>query len=117
MAEIIIETPRMILRTEAPGDLAIFLEHMNTPHVQEHLCGVKEPHEVEAAFARMAACRAQNGFSFMILQHKETGDVIGNCGYKLIDDRIPTMEGAMEIGWSLREDYWRKGSRTRIGRN
>ena len=54
MAEIIIETPRMILRTEAPGDLAIFLEHMNTPHVQEHLRGVKEPHEVEAAFARMA---------------------------------------------------------------
>lgn len=109
MAEIILETKRLILRTEAPGDLAAFLEHMNIAAVREHLCGVQEPHEVEAGFARMAACRAQNGFSFMVMQHKITGDVIGNCGFKLIDGRIPAFEGDMEIGWSLRADYWRRG--------
>jgi RimJ/RimL family protein N-acetyltransferase len=109
MPEIIIETQRLILRTEAPGDLAVFLEHMNTQAVREHLRGVQEPHEVEAGFARMAACMAQNGFGFMIMQHKATGDVIGNCGFKLIDERILSMQGSMEIGWSLRQDYWRQG--------
>ncbi len=109
MPEIIIETKRLILRTEAPGDQAVFLQFMNTPLVREHLNGVQEPHELEAGFARMAACRAENGFSFMIVQHKESGDVMGNCGFKIVDERIPSFTGAMEIGWSLRPDYWRQG--------
>jgi RimJ/RimL family protein N-acetyltransferase len=109
MPEIIIETQRLILRTEAPGDQAVFAQYMNTAAVREHLRGVQEPHEIEAGFARMAACMAQNGFGFMVMQHKESGDVIGNCGFKLVDDRILTMQGDMEIGWSLREDYWRQG--------
>ena len=109
MPEIILETARLILRTEAPGDLTVFLQHMNTAAVREYLCGVQEPHEVEAGFARMAACMAQNGFGFMVMQHKMTGDVIGNCGFKLVDERISSFQGSMEIGWSLREDYWRQG--------
>ncbi len=105
MPEIILETARLILRTEAPGDRAIWAQHMNTPQVMEHLGGPRDVHKIEAGFERMAACRALNGFSFMIMQHKITGDVIGNCGLKQIDGRIPSME----IGWSLRADYWRQG--------
>jgi RimJ/RimL family protein N-acetyltransferase len=109
MAEIILETQRLILRTQAPGDQEQFLLHLNTPQVREHLCGPQEPHEIEAGFAKVAATRAQHGFGFMVVQHKESGDVIGNCGLKVIDDRIPSFEGSPEIGWSIRADYWRQG--------
>ncbi len=109
MPDIILETQRLILRTQAEGDVALFAKYMNTPAVRKYIRGVQELHEIEAGFAKMAASMAQNGFAFMVVQHKESGDVIGNCGFKTIDDRIPSMKDEMEIGWSLREDYWRQG--------
>ncbi len=51
MPEIILETGRLILRTEAPGDLAFWLEHINIPLVLRHLGGPREPHAMEAARA------------------------------------------------------------------
>jgi len=60
----------MILRTETQGDLDSYLEHLNTVPVQEHLGGVKEPHEIEASMAlalwrcskrKMARCWAIAG--------------------------------------------------------
>jgi RimJ/RimL family protein N-acetyltransferase len=109
MAEIVLETERLILRTQAPGDQEQFLLHLNSPLVRQYLRGPQKPHEIEAGFAKVAAMRAQHGFGFMVVQHKATGDVIGNCGLKLIDGRIPSMEGSMEVGWLLRADYWRQG--------
>lgn len=111
MPEIILETQRMILRTEAPGDQAIWARHMNTPAVMDHLGGPRELHKIEASFANMAAHRAKHGFSFMLMQHKESGDLIGNCGLRLVDNPLAPTQiiGSFEIGWSLREEYWRKG--------
>ena len=111
MAEIVIETERLILRTEAPGDLAIWALHMNTPAVMDHLGGPRDLHKIEAAFAATAANRARHGFSFMMMQHKESGDLIGNCGLRRVDNPLAPaiMKDAFEIGWSLREDYWRQG--------
>lgn len=109
MPEICIETARMILRTEAPGDLEIWAQHMNTEQVTDHLGGPRPLLKIEANFARNAACQAQHGFSFWIMQHKINGDVIGNCGLKRVDNEHASMQGELEIGWSLRADYWRQG--------
>ncbi len=111
MPDIILETDRLILRTEADGDQAVWALHMNTPAVMDHLGGPREQHKIEASFAKTAANRAQYGYSFMYMQHKESGELIGNCGLKSIDYPLASAEiqGQMEIGWSLREDYWRQG--------
>ena len=109
MAEIILETERMILRTEADGDLDSYLKHLNTAQVQEHLGGVKEPHEVEAKLAKTAAHFAEHGFGFMAMQHKENGDLLGYCGLKTVDNPLAPMVGDFETGWLLRADYWRQG--------
>ena len=111
MPEIIMETERLILRTQADGDQAVWVKHMNTPAVMDHLGGPRDPHKIEASFAKMAAHRAQYGYSFMLMQHKSTGELIGNCGLKHVDNILAPIEvhGQFEIGWSLREDYWRKG--------
>lgn len=109
MAEIILETPRLILRTYDPSDMDAYLRNLNTRRVMEHLGGPKERHEIEAKMAKNAACRAQHGYSFMIVQHKISGDVIGNCGLKQVDNPLASMLGDMEIGWLIAEDYWRQG--------
>ena len=54
MAEVVAETGRLILRRECPGDLEVWLEHMNTPQVMEMVGGVKPAEEVVQDFARMA---------------------------------------------------------------
>ena len=111
MAEIIIETERLILRTIAPGDIAHWAQHMNTPAVTEHLGGPREFVKIEANFAQTETAFARDGFGFMMLQHKRSGDFIGNCGLKRVDNEYApnVLLGEMEIGWSLREDYWRCG--------
>ena len=109
MPEIILETERMILRTEADGDLESYLKHLNTAQVQEHLGGVKEPHEVEAKLAKTAAHFARHGFGFMAMQHKENGALLGYCGLKTVDNPHAPMVGDFETGWVLRADYWRQG--------
>jgi RimJ/RimL family protein N-acetyltransferase len=111
MAEIIIETDRLIMRTEAPGDQEIWAQHMDTPAVMDHLGGPRDVIKIEAAFAKTAANHAKHGFSFMMMQHKASGDLIGNCGLRYVDNPLvpDEMKDGFEIGWSLREDYWRQG--------
>jgi RimJ/RimL family protein N-acetyltransferase len=111
VAEIILETARLILRSEKDGDQTIWAKHMNTPAVMDHLGGPRDMQKIEASFAKSAAMRAQYGYSFMYLQHKESGELIGNCGLKHVDNPLAPqiIQGQMEIGWSLRQDYWRLG--------
>jgi RimJ/RimL family protein N-acetyltransferase len=111
MTEIVAETARLILRTEAPGDLDRWMEVMNTPAVLEHLGGLKERHEVEADFARKAASIAKDGYGFWHLQTKYDGLLIGHCGLAPIDVEAapPELRAGLQIGWSIAESHWRQG--------
>ncbi len=111
MADIIIETDRLILRTQAETDFDVWMREINSQRVKEYLGGIEEPHETEAAFARAAASQAKEGFSFWFVALKETGELIGACGLKRLDaDTAPNeIKGNIEIGWIFGEKYWRKG--------
>lgn len=111
MTEIVAETARLILRTEAPGDLDRWMEVMNTPVLRKHLGGVQERHQIESKFARNAAGFAKEGYGFWHLQTKEDGLLNGYCGIGLIEVAAagPVLNGAMQIGWSIAESHWRKG--------
>jgi hypothetical protein len=54
-ADIVAKTERLVLRRELPGDLEVWLEHMNTPEVTEKVGGVQPPEKVAESFAKMAA--------------------------------------------------------------
>ena len=111
MAEIIAETDRLILRTEAAGDLDRWMEVMNTPAVMRHLGGVCERHEVEARFAKKAAEIAKLGFGFWHVQTKSDGLLIGQCGLGTISVPAagPILNAGIQIGWSIAESHWRQG--------
>jgi len=111
MAETVAETERLVLRRERPGDLAVWLEHMNTPEVTAMVGGVQPPENVAESFARMAAAAADGTLSFYFLALKADGSLIGKGGLSRIDTPVAPDElrGAVQIGWTLRADCWGRG--------
>jgi RimJ/RimL family protein N-acetyltransferase len=109
MPDIIAETTRLILRTIEEGDAALQYRVLNTPAVMARLGGVKELHEIEAKHAKARALHAQDGFSFLMVIEKESGELVGHCGLKRVDNPLARNVGDHEIGWLVREDRWRRG--------
>lgn len=111
MAEIIVETERVILRRWAPGDIESWLEHINTPEVTAHLGGIRTPEEVAEKFEKMDRSWEENGFSFLMMTLRDSAVFLGTCGIARIEsDSAPVeLQGAIQIGWQLRADYWGQG--------
>jgi RimJ/RimL family protein N-acetyltransferase len=111
MADIVAETDRLVLRHERPGDLAVWLEHMNTAEVMEMVGGVQSPDKVAEGFARMAAAAAEGDVSFYFLALKGDGTLVGKGGLSRIDTACAPGElrDAVQVGWTLRADRWGRG--------
>ena len=109
MADIIAETGRLILRTIDEGDAAEQDRLLNTPTVMARLGGVTELHEIEAKHAKSRALYAQEGFSFLFMIEKASGEMVGHCGIKRVDNPLAKNIGDHEVGWLVREDRWRRG--------
>ena len=109
MADIIAETDRLILRTIEEGDAARQDRLLNTPAVMARLGGVKELHEIEAKHAKAMAMYAREGCSFLFMIEKASGEMVGHCGIKRVDNPLAPNVGDHEIGWLVREDRWRRG--------
>ena len=111
MSRIIAETARLILRTEKPGDQQVWAEHMNSPAVMACLGGPRTAEAIAQSFARMADGWDAQGFSFMLLERKADGVLIGQCGISLVDshDAPEELRDQPQIGWTLRQDAWGQG--------
>lgn len=109
MPEIVLETERLVLRTIGEGDAVEQDRLLNTPTVMEHLGGVKELHEIEAKHSKSMQLHAREGFSFLFMIEKATGEMVGTCGIKRVDNAHAPNRGDHEIGWLVREDRWRRG--------
>jgi RimJ/RimL family protein N-acetyltransferase len=111
MGEIVAETERLVLRREQPGDLAVWLEHMNTPQVMAMVGGVQPVANVAEGIARMAAADAEGEVSFYFLARKADGTLVGKGGLSRIDTACAPDElrGAVQVGWTLRADCWGRG--------
>ncbi|MBY6219153.1 GNAT family N-acetyltransferase [Qipengyuania aquimaris] len=109
MADIIAETDRLILRTIEESDAAEQYRLLNKQAVMARLGGPKELHEIEAKHAKAMQWYATRGFSFLMLIEKETGELVGHAGIKLVDNPLAPNQGDHEIGWLIREDRWRLG--------
>jgi len=110
-AAIVAETARLVLRREIAGDLAVWLEHMNTPQVMEHLGGPRRAEQVAESFARMAANDRDGALPFLLVARKSDGALIGKCGLARIETvAAPApLKGEAQIGWTLRADCWGQG--------
>nr|WP_298931744.1 GNAT family protein [uncultured Erythrobacter sp.] len=109
MGDLVLETERLILRKIDENDAALQNRVLNTPAVMEHLGGVIELHEIEAKHAKSMGWFAREGFGFMMMIEKATGDLVGHCGMKRVDHPLAPNIGDFEIGWLVSEARWRRG--------
>jgi RimJ/RimL family protein N-acetyltransferase len=105
-----IETERLRLRNWREEDVDPFIRHLNTPSVMRWLGGVRTAEQQrDAVHGRFMLWQEQRGFTFWAAERKQDGAFLGLCGLKLSDDPGSPVEGALEIGWRLREDIWGQG--------
>lgn len=111
MPDIVLETERLLLRRigEDDADVAEHDRVLNTPTVMRHLGGAMPVQEVKARHAKGRTMFARDGFSFLFLVEKATGEMVGYCGIKWVDNPLAPNQGDHEIGWVIREDRWRRG--------
>lgn len=109
MAEVVLETERLLLRSIGEGDVDEHDRHLNTPVVMARLGGSMERHEIKARHERGMAGYANDGFSFLFLIEKATGEMVGYAGVKWVDNVHAPNQGDHEVGWIVREDRWRRG--------
>lgn len=109
MVEIVAETARLLLRRIEEGDAELQFGTLDTPALMAHLGGVKTLAEIEERHLRTRALWASEGFGFCFLIEKASGEVVGHCGIKRVDNKLAKNLGDHEIGWLVREDRWRRG--------
>lgn len=109
MAEPVLTTPRLELRRIAPGDIELQMRHLNTPAVMAHLGGIKTREQIAEKHARTQALFECDGFGFMMMWERASGELVGHCGMKRVDHPLAPNPGDHEIGWLVREDRWRRG--------
>src|SRR5690606_14488451 len=93
-----------------PGDLDVWLAHMNVPAVMDKLGGVQSTEQVAASFAKMAATAVPGVLPFVFVAHKD-GTLLGKCGLARIESAAApaALRDRVQIGWTLRADQWRRG--------
>lgn len=109
MADIVLETERLVLRTIDEGDAELQHRLLNSPAVMEHLGGPRELYRIEAKDELTRANFARDGFGFLLMIEKATGELVGHAGIKRVDNPLAKNPGDFETGWLVREDRWRRG--------
>ncbi len=114
MANIVLETPRLLLRQWCDDDLGQMLEHINTPGVKKHLNGVVPPDQVATNLQRMRDNFDELGFAFLAVERKADGLFLGSAGFAIIETPAAPalLQGAVQIGWQLRVDAQGQGYAT-----
>ena len=102
-----LETERLILRMWNKKDAPELYEYAKNPNVGPH-AGWK-PHE-SVHESRMIISQLFLTNMCWAIVDKETGKVIGSIG--LEEDKLRPDVKSKELGYSLSEDYWKKGIMT-----
>lgn len=104
-----ITTEHLTLRNWQDSDRLPFALMNRDPAVREHLGPLQTAAESNAAIDRLTAVAAAHGHTFWAVERHDDHEFLGFCGLKIAPENIPGIEGAIEIGWRLRSDMWRRG--------
>lgn len=105
----VLMTERLVLRQIGEDDLEPHMALLNTPAVMAHLGGVQPRAVIAAKHASSRVSFAAEGFGFMMMEERATGEIIGNCGLRRVAHPLAPNPQDFEIGWLVRPDRWRRG--------
>ena len=106
-ATIILETPRLRLRTVTHDDAAFYMELVNDPSWIANI-GQRNIHTLEAARAALdtgpTAQFREHGYSLYIIERRSDGAPVGMGGL-VCRDSLP----GPDIGYAIRPAFWGQG--------
>ena len=106
---LVAETDRLRLRQWREEDCIAFFDAMNTPEVMRFLGGIQSLAEWRDAFDRLQSYQRDLGFTFWLLERRDTRALLGFCGLKRVNYVGAPNPGEVEIGWRLRSSAWGQG--------
>ncbi len=109
MTATVLTTGRLLLRQIGEADLDAHMALLNTPAVMRHLGGVQPRSVIAAKHEASRAGFAGEGFGFMMMEERASGEIVGHCGLRRVADAHAPNPQDHEIGWLVREDRWRRG--------
>lgn len=107
MADVRIETERLVLRDWRAADVGDFHRVCGDPAVIATLGPVMSREQTAALIATLQERAERFGHTFWALERKDDGRVLGFTG--LVRGNVPETEGELEIGWRLAADCWGRG--------
>lgn len=107
--EIILETPRLLLRKKVPEDAPFFFELNADPLVTRYTGdgAFKDLNEAENIVRYVIGQYEKYGYGRWMVIEKETGQPIGWCGLKYFEESKET-----DLGYRFLQKYWGKGFAT-----
>ncbi len=106
-------TPRLVLRSWIPADLAPFAEMCADPDVMRFIGdgSVRTPADAQMSIARSQESWAKHGWGLLAIECLETESFIGFCGLAE-PDLLQPLQPSVEIGWRLTRAAWGRGYAT-----
>jgi RimJ/RimL family protein N-acetyltransferase len=112
---IVLETPRLKLRTWQPSDRAPFAALNADPRVMEFFPGVLSRKESDALADRIEAHFAEHGFGVFAAELRASEEFIGFVGLA-VPSFAAHFTPCVEIGWRLAPAHWGQGLATEAAR-
>ncbi len=109
---LVIETPRLRLRTFRQDDLPLLIELCGDPAVMEFLGGPIGPEAVLTMVQGAQDAFLSSGVGKIAMERRSDGAFLGTCGLS----REPWYPEDLEVGWRLRPEFWGNGYATEAGR-
>ncbi len=110
MDEVMLETPRLLLRSMRAADIDALLRIFADPKVMASF-GVEPFNRDQMArwVQRNLAHQAEHGYGLFSVILKSSGELIGDCGLELME-----VDGAWvaELGYDFGSAYWNQGYAT-----
>ena len=110
MADIRIETERLVLRDWREDDFAALHALCNDPAVMRTIGPLLSRQETRTMLGRLQQRRDDFGHTFWAVERREDVRVIGFCGAIRAD--VPIIAGELEIGWRFASECWGQGYAT-----
>ncbi|MGL4394318.1 MAG: GNAT family N-acetyltransferase [Brevinema sp.] len=111
MKEFLFESPRLGFRFWELEDADFYASMLADPDVMRFFEKTLSRDEARGEMFYKDGQLRDNGFGFWAVEHKESGNLIGQIGLQNIPLDIYCVP-AIEIGWRLHKDFWHQGFAT-----